>query len=192
MSGTYPTSPEFQAINVNSKHRNLTTESISGRIQARAIGKQQFSFTAKYNPMTREEMMPVFAFVISQQGKVGTFDITPPVISSSSGTVTGSMAVNGAHTAGDSTIDVDGFTGTIKAGDFVKFANHTKVYMVVSDLTGAGSLSIEPAITSDLADNEAVTYNNVPFKMRLNNDVQEYSLSANEYFEYEIDMIEAL
>ena len=192
MSGTYPTDPEFQAINVNSKHRNLVTESISGRIQARAIGKQQFSFTAQYNPMTREEMKPVFAFVMSQRGKVGTFTIVPPVISSSRGDVSGSMAVNGAHTAGDSTIAVDGFTGTIKAGDFVKFANHTKVYMVISDLTGAGNLSIEPSITSDLVDDEAVTYTDVPFTMRLNNDVQEYSLSANEYYEYEIDMIEAL
>lgn len=192
MSGTYPTDPEFQAINVNSKHRNLVSETISGRVQTRAIGKQQFSFTAKYNPMTREEMMPVFAFIMSQQGRVGTFTIVPPVISSSSGSVSGSMAVNGAHTAGDSTISVDGFTGTIKAGDFVKFADHDKVYMVISDLTGAGSLSIEPAITSDLSNDEAVTYTDVPFKMRLNNDVQEYNLAANEYFEFEIDMIEAL
>lgn len=192
MSGTYPTDPEFQAINVSSKHRNALSESISGRVQARAIGGQQFTFTAKYNPMTRAEMMPVFAFVMSQQGRIGTFSITPPVISDTSGTATGSMLVNGAHTAGDSTIAVDGFTGTIKAGDFIKFANHDKVYMVTADLSGAGTMSIEPAITSDLSDNEAVTYNSVPFKMRLNNDVQEYNLASNEYFEYEIDMIEAL
>ena len=192
MSGTYPTDPEFKAINVNSKHRNLVSETISGRIQARAIGKQQFSFTAQYNPMTREEMKPVFAFVMSQQGRIGTFTIVPPVIGSARGNVSGSMLVNGAHTAGDSTIAVDGFTGTISAGDFIKFANHSKVYMVISDLTGAGDLSIEPAITSDLVDNEAVTYDNVPFTMRLNNDVQQYELSSNEYYEYEIDMIEAL
>lgn len=192
MSGTYPTDPEFQAINVISKHKNLMSETISGRRQIRSIGGQRWEFTAKYNPMTRAEFMPVYAFVNSQQGMLGSFTIVPPVISSTSGTASGSMLVNGNHAIGDNTIAVDGFTGTLKAGDFVKFASHSKVYMVVADRNGAGTMTIEPALVEAVSDNQAVTYNNVPFTMRLNNDVQEYSLSANEYYTYEIDMSEVL
>lgn len=192
MSGVYPTDPEFQAIDVKSRHNNLYSETISGRIQTRSVGSQRWTFTAKYNPMTRVEFQPVYAFVISQQGRAGSFSITPPVISDTSGSASGSLLVNGAHSVGDSTIDVDGITGDIKAGDFVKFSGHTKVYMVTADRSGAGSMSIEPPLLEAVADNEAVSYNSVAFTMKLANDVQEYSLSSNEYYTYEIDMVEVI
>lgn len=192
MAGTYPATPEFQAINLQSVHANLTSQSISGKMQVRAIGGQRWSFTAKYNPMTREEFNPVFAFVISQQGMLGDFTIVPPVIGSTSGTATGTMAANGATSAGTTTVPIDGITGIIKAGDMIKFANHSKVYMVVSDRDGAGDMTIEPALVSNVSDNEVITYNDVPFTMRLGNNIQQYSLSANEYYEYELDMIEVL
>jgi hypothetical protein len=102
------------------------------------------------------------------------------------------MSVNGITAVGSSTVAIDGITGTIKAGDIVKFANHSKVYMVTADRDGAGDMTIEPALVSALADDEEVTYNDVPFTMRLANNVQSYSLSSNEYYEYEIDMIEVL
>jgi len=192
MAGTYPSTPEFQAINVNSRHSNLMSETVSGKMQVRSIGGQRWSFSAKYNPMVRSDFNPVYAFVMSQQGRLGTFSIIPPVISSTTGTATGTMLANGAANAGSSSVAVDGFTGTIKAGDFIKFAGHTKVYMVTADQDGAGTLSIEPQLVSAVGDDEAVTYNDVPFTMRLDNDIQQYDLSANEYYEYEVDMIEVL
>ena len=191
MSGTYPSTPEFQAINVSSRHNNVYSETISGRTQVRTVGGQRFSFTAKYNPMTRAEFQPVFAFVTSQQGRLGTFGIVPPVIGSTSGSATGTALCNGGASAGDTTVPVDGFTGDIKAGDFIKFA-HGKVYMVTADRDGAGDISIEPALVDDVSDDEEMTYNSVTFTMRLANDVQEYALSANEYYEYEIDMLEVI
>ena len=192
MAGTYPTTPEFQAIDLQSRHNTLISESISGKIQARSIGGQRWSFSAKYNPMTREEFNPVYAFVISQQGMLGQFTIVPPVISSTSGTATGTMAVNGITSSGTGTVPIDGITGIIKAGDFIKFANHSKVYMVTADRDGAGDMTIEPELVADVADDEEITYTSVPFTMRLANSIQSYSLSANEYYEYEIDMIEVL
>lgn len=192
MSGTYPTTPEFRAINVNSRHQNVFSETISGRTQVRTVGGQRWEFTARYNPMTRAEFQPVYAFVVSQQGRLGSFSITPPIISDTSGSATGTLAANGAHSIGDSTITIDGITGDIKAGDFIRFSGHTKVYMVIADRDGAGTMTIEPALVEAVADNESISYNNVAFTMRLNNDLQEYLISSNEYFEYELDMIEVL
>lgn len=192
MAGTYPTTPEFQAINLESRHSNLVSETVSGRQQVRTLGGQRWSFTAKYNPMTRAEFQPVFAFVMAQQGRLGTFQIVPPVIGSTSGTVTGTLLANGAASAGATSLNVDGISGTLKAGDFIKFSGHSKAYMLVADRAGAGSMTIEPPLVSSVADNETISYENVSFTMRLNNDLQSYSLSANEYYEYEIDMIEVL
>lgn len=192
MSGTYPSDPEFQAIGVTSRHSNLVSETRSGRRQVRSIGGQRFAFTARYNPMTRAEFNPVFAFVLTQQGQLGTFQITPPVISDSTGSVSGTMRANGAHSIGDSTIAIDGITGTIKAGDFVKFNGHSKVYMVKADLTGAGTLNIEPALQETVSNDEVIDYDGVTFTMRLDNDLQSYSLDANEYYVYEVDMVEVI
>ena len=192
MAGTYPTTPEFQAINLESRHNNVMSETVSGRMQVRTLGGQRWSFTAKYNPMTRAEFQPVFAFVMSQQGRFGAFTIVPPVIGDASGDVSGTALVNATTAAGATSVAMDGITGTIKAGDFIKFASHSKVYMVTADRAGAGSVSIEPPLVSGVTDNEAITYDSVPFLMRLANDVQSYNLASNEYYEYELDMIEVL
>jgi len=191
MAGTYPTTPEFQAINLKSTHNNVKSTTVSGRVQVRSIGGQKWAFSAKYNPMTRAEFQPVFAFVTSQQGMLGTFGIVPPVIGSTSGSATGTALVNGSTSAGVTSVPVDGFTGDIKAGDFVKFG-HVKVYMVTADRDGAGDISIEPALISAVSDNETMTYNGVSFTMRMTNDVQSYSLSQFEYYTYELDMEEVL
>ena len=191
MAGTYPTTPEFQAVNLKSTHNNLKSTTISGRVQVRTIGGQKWEFSAKYNPMTRAEFQPVFAFVTSQQGSLGTFTIVPPVVGSTSGTATGTALVNGATGVGATSVPVDGFTGTIKAGDFIKFG-HTKVYMVTADIDGAGNISIEPALVTAVSDDKAMTYNDVAFTMRLRNDIQQYGISRFEYYTYEVDMEEVL
>jgi hypothetical protein len=191
MSGTYPSEPEFQAINVSSRHNNLFSEALSGRVQVRSLGGQRWAFTARYNRMTRQEFQPVFAFVTSQQGRLGSFGIVPPVIGSTSGDATGTARVNGTTPAGETSVPVDGFTGSIKAGDFVKF-NHGKVYMVTEDRSGPGNISIEPALVTDVADDEQMVYNDVTFTMRLDNDVQEYDLNASEQYEYQVDMVEVI
>ena len=64
--------------------------------------------------------------------------------------------------------------------------------MVTADRTGAGNLSIEPALVSNVSNNEVVTFDNVPFTMRLRNDIQTYDLNAAEQYSYEIDMIEVI
>ena len=84
------------------------------------------------------------------------------------GSETGSVLVNGNQSAGDTTIAMDGFAGDgagrFKAGDLIKFASHTKVYMVVSDVTSssnAATVTIEPPLVADIADDSGVTYDDV-------------------------------
>lgn len=189
---SYPTTPEFSAIKVESQHSNVRTETRSGRTQVRSLGAQRWAFTAQYNDMTREEFAPVYAFVVSTGSGVDSFDIVPPVISDAKGNVSGTVLANGSHSVGDSTISIDGITGTLKAGDFVKFANHNKVYMVTADRTGAGTLSIHPALIESVANNEAISYDGVTFKMRVANDVQQFALQEFDRYSFEVDMIEVI
>jgi len=192
MSGTYPTSPVFNSVNFTSEFFNLSSQTISGRTQVRNIGGQRFTFTAAYPSMTRAEFSPVQGFLMAQRGMAETFTIVLPEVSSSSGSVVGTILAGAAASIGDTSIALDGFTGTLKAGDVFKFANHNKVYMATADLAGAGTLSFQPALVASVLDNEILTHDDVPFTVRLNNDVQEYGISTDLTYSYEVDFIEAI
>ena len=49
-------------------------------------------------------------------------------------------------------------------------------------------MALRVALTNDLV----MTYDNVPFTVRLNNDVQAYSLASASLLDYEVDFIEAV
>lgn len=188
----YPTDPEFKTVGWKSNRSNLVSTTRSNRKQVRSIGSQFWSFTAKYNPMTRAEFAPVKAFVESQDGQAGEFEIVLPVISDTAGNPTSSPSVFTSQSAGISSVAVDSFSGTVKAGDFIRFDGHTKVYMLTADQTSTGNLSITPPLLSDVANNETVHVNNVAFTVRLARDVQSYGLTGYERYSYELDMEEVV
>ena len=105
---------------------------------------------------------------------------------------TGTLAVNNSagYVAGASTITVDGLTGTLKAGDFIKFANHDKVYTVVAD--GVTSLIIEPSLQLPVPNNVVITYNAVPFTVSFTSDTQNMSVGANGFVNYSVKLIEVV
>lgn len=192
MSGTYPATPEASAIEITSLKFNLMSESLSGRRQVRGIGSQRWSITASYNPMTRAEFMPVFSFIVAQDGQFETFQFVPPIVGSTGGTATGTVTTNTSVAIGATTVSLTGLTGALKAGDYVKFANHSKIYMLMADRSGAGTVAIQPPLVAAVASGQGVTYDNVPFTVRLNNDLQQYTLNGFERFVYQVDMVEAI
>lgn len=194
MSGTYPTTPEFKSIDFTSEQKTITSTTDSGKMFAVQVDGQRFKFSASYPPMSRSEFAPVIAFVMKQRSQKETFQIALPDLKNAKGDVSGTITVNGSHSAGDTTIDITGITGTLKAGDFVKFG-HSKVYMIVEDATGVASdatITIEPPLRTALSDTESVTYDGVEFTVRLTNDVQQFNTGDLDLYRFEIDFIEAL
>ena len=196
MSGTYPTTPEFRSINFASEQKTLTSTTDSGKMFSTQVDGQRFKFSATYPPMSRSDFAPVIAFIMKKRSQKETFQISLPDIKNAKGNVSGTVLVKNAHSAGDTTITVDAMTGTLKAGDLVKFAGHNKVYMVVSDATADGSneatLTIEPPLRSAVSDNAVVTYDGIEFTVRLTNDLQQFQTDDLDTFRFEVDFIEAL
>ena len=202
MSGTLPDT-RFEAINLQSNQKTLFSETDSGKSFRRQIQGQRFSFTISYPPMKRSDFAPIMAFIMKQRSRQEDFTITMPSYLNAQGNETGTLLVNGSHSASDTTIAIDGFAGDgagrLKAGDLLKFA-HDKVYMVVEDVTSSSNsatVTIEPPLRTALADNSGVTYDSVPFKVHLTSDVQEFATSQNDadgnlLFSYEFDVIESL
>lgn len=202
MSGTLPDT-RFEAINLQSNQKTLFSETDSGKSFRRQIQGQRFSFTISYPPMKRSDFAPIMAFIMKQRNRKEDFTITMPSYLNAQGNETGTLLVNGSHSASDTTIAIDGFAGDgagrLKAGDLLKFA-HDKVYMVVEDVTSSSNsatVTIEPPLRTALADNSGVTYDSVPFKVHLTSDVQEFKTNENDadgnlLFTYEFDVIESL
>ena len=198
MSGSLPTTPVFNAMNFKDESNTLISISDSGRRFSRKIDNQRWKFTCKYVNLSRAEFAPILAFITKQRGAKETFTITPPKIKDALGSETTTSSVNGIHAVGDNTIAIDGFNadsaGSLKAGDFLKFASHTKIYMVVADVTpssNAATVTIEPPLIEALANDSTVTYDDVTFTVYLEGTVQTYDLGFNDLYNYEFDVCEA-
>lgn len=200
MSGSFPTSPKFRALNFSSNNPALLNQSISGRRQVRQIGSQFFSFSVQMPPLQYDDAMDIFAFLTKQKGMYETFTIQYPTNNRGAGKDETDILVAGAHSAADGTIDLDGFAAStssvLKAGDFIKFANHSKVYMVQadadSDATGATTILIEPSLVSSLADNEAVTVNKPSFTVYLTTEDTVFITDPLGFYEISFDVREVI
>ena len=200
MAGQFPTSPVASDAQIGSEQNTIVSVTTSGRVQTRQIDGQKFTITLDYAPMTRANFAPIKAFLMKQRSRLNTFTIIPPVVSNAQGVATGTISVDGAISSGATTCTIDGMTistnGILKAGDYFRFSGQEKVYMAVEDLdadgTGSGTLTFEPPLRSDVANNVALVYDNVDFTVRLKNDIQEYNIVTNDLYKYQIDLIEQL
>jgi len=203
MSGAFPISTsKFQTLGIKSVQNTIVSKSLSGKKLARQVDNQRFSFTASIITAKRSDVYgELMAFIMKQRSGKENFTIIPPEIEDARGNVSGTVLVNGVHAVGDTTIDIDGMTGTLKAGDFISFASHTKVYMVVADATADGSneatITIEPPLITALTNDSVVTYDNVPFTVHLVNDIQEFGTvgadkDGNLLYQFELDVEETL
>ena len=192
MSGQLPTTPVARSASINSQQNTIVSVTSSGRKQARQIDGQRFAITLQYPPMTRSEFAPIKAFIMKQRSQLESFTVIPPTESDALGTAAG--LPTGTASAGATSITLGGTgTGTLKAGDYIKFANHDKIYMVVADQSdiSTGTLTIEPPLRTAVSATDIV-YDDVPFTVSLTNDIQEYNIGTTNLYAYELDVVEVL
>jgi hypothetical protein len=200
MSGQFPTSPAPSSVAIASEQTTIVSTTTSGRRQARQIDGQKFKLTARFPIMTRAEFAPIKAFIMKQRSQLNSFTFIPPTIANALGVASSVISTNASVSAGAITCTVDNMTvstnGILKAGDYFRFTGQEKVYMAVADLNsdgyGEGTLTFEPPLRANVAENAILIYDNVDFTVGLTNDIQEYTIGTSNYFQYEIDLIEVL
>ena len=206
MSGAFPiSSAKFESLGIRSIQNTILSKTVSGKKLARQIDNQRFAFSVRIITGKRSDVYgELMAFIVKQRSGKENFTIIPPEVEDARGNESGTVLVNGAHAVGDTTIAMDGHnndgTHKFRAGDFLKFASHNKVYMVVADVTSssnASTVTIEPPLLTALANDSVVTYDNVPFTVHLTNDIQEFGVvgTANDgalLYQFEFDVEESL
>ena len=199
MSGSFPiSSAQFETLGIKSIQDTILSKSVSGKKLSRQIDGQRWAFTARIITAKRSDVYgELMAFIVKQRSGKENFTIVPPEIEDARGTASGTP--NGTASAGATSITLAGTgTGTLKAGDFIKFASHDKVYMVVADQSdiSTGSLTIEPPLTTAVSSSD-IQFDNVPFTVYLKNDIQDFGVSGvdkdgNLHYEFQFDVEETL
>ena len=87
-------------------------------------------------------------------------------------------------------------SGALKAGDLIKFANHSKVYMVQTDIdansSGQLTVLISPNLITALTDNVAVIVNKPEFTVYLESNEIMYSTNASGFYNISFDVREVI
>lgn len=192
---TFPVSPAPESIVLKSTQPTLVSVSHSLKQQNRSRGSQRWGISATYKG-TRSSLAPLIAFALSKRGQYVAFDYIVPTLSDTRGTVTTTPTLTGTLSAGVRSVPVTGMgnTKTLKAGDLIRFANHTKTYMLTADVTssagGTGTLSIEPALYTSVPITTAVTVTDVPMNVVFAADTHDIGLSNSSIIEWSIELVE--
>ena len=198
MSGTFPSSPAPQSIEVQTWEPTLVSVTSNLTRQVRSRGGQRWGFSVRFAPMERSSFDPIFAFSLSQRGQYETFTWVPTTIGTTRGETGESPVVSAAASVGASSCSVDGLTvstsNILRSGDFFKFSGQNKIYMCTADMSSDGSgdatLSFAPKLATAVADNETITINSVPFNVSFTSDIRSYSTNATTYYSYEVELVE--
>jgi len=201
LSGNFPVGEGFVSANFKSNNITKRSQTASGRYIRETSATTLWSVTLATPTLTQAQARPIQAYIARCRGGINEFDIILPEISYSvANSVYHSTVLTCANTSGGATA-VNFTSGAnnatvIKAGDVVRFSNHTKVYMATTDITtdgsGNGTLNIEPALIEAVTTSHTITHNAVPFRMIMDQDVQEYIYTLEGYTAFELEMVETI
>ena len=157
----------------------------TGSQQIYAHQGQFWSAEVELPPMLAATAEAWLGFLLSLNGREGTFLMGDPTRASSRGIGTGTPLVKGASQTGN-TLLTDGWTagqtGILKAGDYIQLGSGTSTRLhklredADSDGSGNATLEIWPRLRSAPADNAAITVSSAKGHWRLADNEQGWSI----------------
>jgi len=149
----FPTVPLPTNVHIKSLNQVTTSTFTNYSVEKKSNGAQRWEFTLDYPTIDFSSGKSLFAFINARRGSLETFNFSlPSPINNTTGTHIGSFNVATGASSGSS-LNVNGMiqgTGKLKAGDLIQFSNHTKLYMLTSDVdadaSGAGVINFMPPL----------------------------------------------
>ena len=185
-----PTDPSFASVNFKVNTPLLRTTSLSGITRRVAQGHTFYSFTINFPTMTARDVGKINGFLAARLGGFEEFTVVIPEISETK------AQHGGSHTITVSTAAAAGSTSTtylvsgmgnhnkefLAAGDFIKFSNHSKVYMVQENSTtngsSVGTVKFAGGLVAAITTATTLIRDSVPFTVVLDSEVQEFDVGV--------------
>lgn len=131
-------------------------------------GVQRWEIQTNVEPLVGSADLMVNMIVAGDSGIVEVE--MPQLYRRSGGTNITAMVPTVAAVRGANSVQVT-LTGTrVSKGEFIRFSNHTKVYMVTADRVGSGPLGLFPALTADIATTDSIFFGNTNVIMKARYD----------------------
>jgi hypothetical protein len=181
----FPDEVSFQAVSFQVNTPTQSTETFSGKTRRVGMGISYYSWEVRYPNLLPIDAGTVNGFVAQAFGPQFSFEIILPEISyskapSQTNTVPRTSA-NASIGATSVTLANCGVSkNVLAAGDFFKFANHSKVYMCVSpcvsNSSGVATLFFSCPLITAVPNPTNLTITAVPFTAILTEDVQKFDV----------------
>jgi hypothetical protein len=174
MSGTLTTN-YFTSASITSESTTRISESMSRKTQRKSVGGQHWMIQLDSKNLDRSELGQLYSFLAKQQGSFDNFTVVPPIYgSTASEDAGGNPTITDDFAAGVTQVKANQGTGSLKAGDFIKFSNHDKVYMLTADvdqdISTQETFEFTPPLVTAVDNTTTIDYNDVAFKVYLTND----------------------
>ncbi len=108
----FPTTVALADMTITSMEPTQVSITHSLKRQVRSRGGQRWAIKGSYAPLDREQAAELYAFGVAQRGQYQTFTIVPPTVSAPLGSANGTPLVDGVHSAGATSISVDGWSAS--------------------------------------------------------------------------------
>jgi hypothetical protein len=190
--------PIFSTVDFKTVTPTITSTTNSGKLRRVGMGTSYYSWTAKYNNLTDREVGPVLGFIRYCEGGLYSFEIKLPNISNTktinqvTAAITQVAIPIGSVNVRISTTNTN--SEVLRAGDYFKFNNHSKVYQAVincnSNGTGNAILTFASPTVSNVASGTGLTIDNVPFTAVFDGQEQDYNVSYGGITTLEVKMRE--
>jgi hypothetical protein len=186
----FPTASGLASISFSGKSTVAISESpFTGQQQVQAYPKQLWLASVELPPLKRPEAEQWIAFLLSLNGKQGTFLMGDPSGATPRGIATGTPLLNGAHAANVNSLITDGWTasqtGILLTGDYIQLGTgaasrlHKVLADVNSDATGNATFDIWPSTSAAYSDNAALIVQNTKASFRLDENISGWSVTES-------------
>ena len=209
--------PGFSGLRFASNQDTQVSRTNSGRGIQRDQEFQYWSFTIRYNPMTREQFDPVDAFLASRNARRDPFFVVLPQYSRpkdalfTSFAATNALQVDGSYTAGTSAFLIKAganLPAYPRPGDMCTISdpsnvNHLKVYKVTRVETSARSqegkpvpnanqcrIHVSPPLQRNTLNNAVINFIDPKFRVIARSDLREHELDTDNLYQFSLDVEE--
>jgi len=194
--------PGFSSVKLSSNFNTASDRTNSGQYLARTIAYHKWSIDIGYNSLTREQLEPIYTFLMARRGGLKPFFVSLPQYSApkdptfKTWSENNSIPVTDPHDerAVELSINMSGVSGTPLIGDTFTIndpsnSNHYKVYTVT--YANSSTIGISPGLEKSVSNTATLNFNNPVFRVVADN-IQEYSLNTNNLYSFSLKLEEAL
>jgi len=172
-------------------HANAVSQSpYTLQQQVQSYGGMRWEADITLKPLDSDDALAVQAFFVKLSGRKESFEL--PIkhqYNASQSTVIGNQSINGAHTKGDSTVNITTNTA-IPAGRM--FSSSGRCYMITDSVnSGNVTVNIVPPLRTNLSDNQTIYFNPAGV-FRLTSDEVAWGISNDLKYGFSFTCVEAI